>query len=52
MKEGERQARARKMQRERGVGVGTVLLLDFLVPFPVGMRPGYMSFTALRFCEM
>ena len=52
MKDGQRQARAREMQREGELGWRAVLLLHFLVLFPVGMRPGYMSFTALRFCEM
>lgn len=28
-----------------------ILVLDFLVPLPVGMRASYTSFTVLQFCE-
>ena len=58
MKDGERQGMSQgdaEMQRERESErkrERAILLLDFLVPLPVGVRPGYTSFTALRFCEM
>ena len=54
MKDGERQMWVQEMERERErqQTERAILVLDFLVLLPVGVRPGYMSFTALRFCEM